>query len=154
MRIDREGVPVPHQLNVCSTQNTALVFGYSSIATDVPNSEDINDRRHVDQFREKRRVLESRWELERREVAEVGDTAKDYHDPPPVSFIEPKELTKWSLYRAVITEFIATLLFLYVTILTVISYTGQIEKGADPCGGGGILGIASAFSSMIFVLRN
>ena len=88
------------------------------------------------------------------EVAEVGDTTKDYHDPPPVSFIEPKELSKWSLYRAVIVEFVATLLFLYVTILTVIGYTGQIDKGVDPCGGGGILGIASAFVSMIFVLRN
>ncbi|XP_023729503.1 aquaporin PIP2-1 [Lactuca sativa] len=86
------------------------------------------------------------------EVAEVGDTPKDYHDPPPVSFIEPKELIKWSFYRAVIAEFVATLLFLYVTVLTVIGYKGQIDKGADPCGGVGILGIAWAFGSMIFVL--
>ncbi|GAB4859217.1 Aquaporin PIP2-7 [Ancistrocladus abbreviatus] len=89
------------------------------------------------------------------EVAEQGSfSAKDYHDPPPEPLINPEELTKWSLYRAVIAEFIATLLFLYISVLTVIGYKSQIDpaKNADPCGGVGILGIAWAFGGMIFIL--
>ncbi|KAJ0511036.1 putative major intrinsic protein [Helianthus annuus] len=46
--------------------------------------------------------------------------AKDYHDPPPAPLFDAEELTKWSFYRALIAEFVATLLFLYVTVLTVI----------------------------------
>ncbi|BAS79885.1 Os02g0629200 [Oryza sativa Japonica Group] len=49
-------------------------------------------------------------------------SAKDYTDPPPAPLIDVEELTKWSLYRAVIAEFIATLLFLYITVATVIGY--------------------------------
>ncbi|XP_050210090.1 aquaporin PIP2-1-like [Mercurialis annua] len=78
-------------------------------------------------------------------------SAKDYHDPPPAPLIDAAELTKWSFYRALIAEFIATLLFLYITVLTVIGYKSQVD-GADPCGGVGILGIAWAFGGMIFVL--
>ncbi|KAI8539806.1 hypothetical protein RHMOL_Rhmol09G0211500 [Rhododendron molle] len=85
-------------------------------------------------------------------VAERGSfSAKDYHDPPPAPLIDPQELTKWSFYRAVIAEFIATLLFLYITVLTVIGYKSQTDH-ADPCGGVGILGIAWSFGGMIFVL--
>ncbi|KAI3816147.1 hypothetical protein L1987_15837 [Smallanthus sonchifolius] len=88
-----------------------------------------------------------------RDVAEQGSfPAKDYHDPPPAAFIDAKELTKWSFYRALIAEFIATLLFLYITVLTVIGYKSQVDKGSDPCGGVGVLGIAWAFGGMIFVL--
>ncbi|KAL1545845.1 putative aquaporin PIP2-5 [Salvia divinorum] len=76
--------------------------------------------------------------------------AKDYQDPPPAPLIDMEELGKWSLYRAAIAEFIATLLFLYVTVLTVIGYKSQ--SAADQCGGVGILGIAWAFGGMIFVL--
>ncbi|KAL1549440.1 putative aquaporin PIP2-5 [Salvia divinorum] len=76
--------------------------------------------------------------------------AKDYQDPPPAPLIDMDELGKWSLYRAAIAEFIATLLFLYVTVLTVIGYKSQ--SAADQCGGVGILGIAWAFGGMIFVL--
>ncbi|KAK2972132.1 hypothetical protein RJ640_007193 [Escallonia rubra] len=86
---------------------------------------------------------------------EVGEfTAKDYQDPPPVEFFDAEELTKWSFYRAVIAEFIATLLFLYITVLTVIGYKSQTDpnKNTDQCGGVGILGIAWAFGGMIFVL--
>ncbi|MCE0481672.1 hypothetical protein HAX54_039602 [Datura stramonium] len=36
---------------------------------------------------------------------------KDYQDPPPAPLIDPEELGKWSFYRAIIAEFIATLLF-------------------------------------------
>lgn len=78
--------------------------------------------------------------------------AKDYHDPPPVPFINAGELAKWSFYRALIAEFIATLLFLYITVLTVIGYKSQTADKSDPCGGVGILGIAWSFGGMIFVL--
>ncbi|CAI9760697.1 unnamed protein product [Fraxinus pennsylvanica] len=83
---------------------------------------------------------------------EVGAeyTTKDYQDPPPALLIDPEELTKWSFYRAIIAEFVATLLFLYITVLTVIGYKSQ--SAADECGGVGILGIAWAFGGMIFVL--
>ena len=85
------------------------------------------------------------------EVAEQGEySAKDYHDPPPAPLIDPEELTQWSFYRAIIAEFIATLLFLYITVLTVIGYKSQ--SLTDECGGVGILGIAWAFGGMIFVL--
>nr|BCU41354.1 plasma membrane intrinsic protein 2 [Gentiana scabra] len=88
---------------------------------------------------------------------EVGGTyegGKDYQDPPPAPFIDPAELTKWSFYRALIAEFVATLLFLYITVLTVIGYKRQsdTDNGGDLCGGVGILGISWAFGGMIFVL--
>uniref|UniRef100_A0A7N1A749 Uncharacterized protein n=1 Tax=Kalanchoe fedtschenkoi TaxID=63787 RepID=A0A7N1A749_KALFE len=87
------------------------------------------------------------------EVAEQGSfSAKDYHDPPPAPLFDAVELTKWSFYRALIAEFIATLLFLYITVLTVIGYQHQINTSTDECAGVGILGIAWAFGGMIFVL--
>nr|QQZ01328.1 aquaporin PIP2;7 [Impatiens walleriana] len=90
------------------------------------------------------------------EAAEPGAfSAKDYHDPPPAPLIDPAELTQWSFYRAVIAEFIATLLFLYITVLTVIGYKSQVDPlkaGTNECDGVGILGIAWAFGGMIFIL--
>uniref|UniRef100_M1BVL3 Plasma intrinsic protein 2,1 n=1 Tax=Solanum tuberosum TaxID=4113 RepID=M1BVL3_SOLTU len=111
---------------------------------------------------------------------EVGTeyAPKDYQDPPPAPLIDPEELGKWSFYRAIIAEFIATLLFLYITVLTVIGYNSQnstdqcggvatllflyitvltvigynSQNSTDQCGGVGILGIAWAFGGMIFVL--
>ncbi|XP_073148810.1 aquaporin PIP2-4-like isoform X2 [Henckelia pumila] len=77
-------------------------------------------------------------------------SARDYHDPPPAPLVDREELGKWSFYRAIIAEFIATLLFLYITVLTVIGYSSQ--NAADQCGGVGILGIAWAFGGMIFIL--
>ncbi|KAL2938326.1 Aquaporin PIP2-1 [Bienertia sinuspersici] len=81
-------------------------------------------------------------------------SAKDYHDPPPTPLIDMDELKKWSFYRAAIAEFVATLLFLYITILTVIGYNVQTDAdaGGEDCGGVGILGIAWAFGGMIFIL--
>ncbi|CAL9780021.1 aquaporin PIP2-7-like [Musa acuminata AAA Group] len=76
--------------------------------------------------------------------------AKDYHDPPPAPLLGLGELKLWSFYRALIAEFVATLLFLYVTVATVIGYKAQSQY--DQCGGVGILGIAWAFGGMIFVL--
>ncbi|XP_061376669.1 aquaporin PIP2-7 isoform X1 [Gastrolobium bilobum] len=89
------------------------------------------------------------------EVAEqVEYSAKDYHDPPPAALFDPEELTKWSLYRAVIAEFIATLLFLYITVLTIIGYNRQTDPNIpdSQCEGVGVLGIAWAFGGMIFIL--
>lgn len=87
---------------------------------------------------------------------EIGGnyTTKDYQDPPPAPLIDAEELTKWSFYRAIIAEFVATLLFLYITVLTVIGYSHQtdVSSGGDQCGGVGILGIAWAFGGMIFIL--
>jgi len=83
-----------------------------------------------------------------------GFQTRDYEDPPPTPFFDADELTKWSLYRAVIAEFVATLLFLYITVLTVIGYKIQSDTkaGGVDCGGVGILGIAWAFGGMIFIL--
>jgi aquaporin PIP len=81
-------------------------------------------------------------------------STKDYHDPPPAPIIDMEEFGKWSFYRAIIAEFVATLLFLYITVLTVIGYKSQTDTtaGGDDCGGVGILGIAWAFGGMIFIL--
>ncbi|XP_004304426.1 PREDICTED: aquaporin PIP2-1-like [Fragaria vesca subsp. vesca] len=89
-----------------------------------------------------------------RDIEVGGFAAKDYQDPPPTPLIDPEEFGKWSFYRAIIAEFVATLLFLYITVLTVIGYKSQSDtlKGGDQCGGVGILGIAWAFGGMIFVL--
>ena len=83
-------------------------------------------------------------------------SAKDYSDPPPAPIVDFEELTKWSLYRAVIAEFVATLLFLYITVATVIGYKHQSDPAVNTtdaaCSGVGVLGIAWAFGGMIFVL--
>lgn len=83
-----------------------------------------------------------------KEVSEEGQAHKDYVDPPPAPLIDMAEIKLWSFYRALIAEFIATLLFLYVTVATVIGYL----KNSDPCGGVGFLGVAWAFGGMIFIL--
>ncbi|GAB2218065.1 hypothetical protein Droror1_Dr00001282 [Drosera rotundifolia] len=74
-------------------------------------------------------------------------SGKDYVDPPPAPLFDAAELKLWSFYRALIAEFISTLLFLYITVATVIGY-----KKSGPCDGVGLLGIAWAFGGMIFVL--
>lgn len=88
---------------------------------------------------------------------EASYAAKDYTDPPPAPLIDSHELTTWSLYRAVIAEFVATLLFLYITVATVIGYKHQsdatLPDNVDAaCSGVGVLGIAWAFGGMIFIL--
>ncbi|KAJ0010629.1 hypothetical protein Pint_34320 [Pistacia integerrima] len=85
-----------------------------------------------------------------KEVSEEGQThhRKDYVDPPPAPLLDLGEIKLWSFYRALIAEFVATLLFLYVTVATVIGH----KKQHDACDGVGLLGIAWAFGGMIFVL--
>eukprot|EP00250_Pteridium_aquilinum_P012690 c20876_g2_i1 orf=628-846(+) len=70
----------------------------------------------------------------------VKEDMKDYTDPPAAPLVDGGEFAMWSFYRACIAEFVATLLFLYITIATVI---GASE--AKSCGGVGLLGIAWAF---------
>ncbi|XP_077227607.1 aquaporin PIP2-4-like [Tasmannia lanceolata] len=94
-------------------------------------------------------------ELEGTEQGEV--TAKDYTDPPPTPLINGEELAQWSFYRALIAEFVATLLFLYILVATVIGYKSQVDplmntRPDAACGGVGILGIAWAAGGMIFIL--
>ncbi|CAM6109753.1 unnamed protein product [Calypogeia fissa] len=76
---------------------------------------------------------------------------KDYTDPPPSRLFEMAEFGKWSFYRAIIAEFVATLLFLYITIGTVIG-NNHSDDLTGSCGGVGMLGIAWAFGGMIFIL--
>lgn len=73
-----------------------------------------------------------------------------YWDPPPAPVLDTSELSKWSLYRALIAEFMATLIFLYVSIATVIGYKSQ--SSAEACTGVGFLGVAWSFGATIFVL--
>ncbi|KAF2594869.1 hypothetical protein F2Q70_00043880 [Brassica cretica] len=81
-------------------------------------------------------------------------SGKDYQDPPPEPLFDATELGRWSFYRALIAEFIATLLFLYVTVMTVIGYKSQTDPTLNPdqCASVGVLGIAWAFGGMIFIL--
>ncbi|EOX90777.1 PREDICTED: aquaporin PIP2-7 [Theobroma cacao] len=73
---------------------------------------------------------------------------KDYVDPPPARLLDMEEIRSWSFYRALLAEFVATLLFLYILVATVIGH----KKQKGPCDGVGPLGIAWAVGGMIFVL--
>ncbi|XP_050229798.1 probable aquaporin PIP2-8 [Mercurialis annua] len=73
---------------------------------------------------------------------------EDYVEPPPAPLLDLADFKKWSFYRALIAEFIATLLFLYISIATVIGHKAQLS----PCNGVGYLGIAWSFGIMIFIL--
>ncbi|MCD7473472.1 Aquaporin PIP1-1 [Datura stramonium] len=74
--------------------------------------------------------------------------SKDYKEPPPAPLFEPGELHSWSFWRAGIAEFMATFLFLYITVLTVMGYSRANSK----CSTVGVQGIAWAFGGMIFAL--
>lgn len=81
-------------------------------------------------------------------AAQSQDSTKDYIEPPPAALLELGELASWSFYRACIAEFVATFLFLYITILTVMG----VSKSPTKCSTVGIQGIAWAFGGMIFAL--
>lgn len=74
--------------------------------------------------------------------------SKDYKEAPPAPLFEPGELQSWSFWRAGIAEFMATFLFLYITILTVMG----VKRAPNMCASVGIQGIAWAFGGMIFAL--
>ncbi|XP_010670223.2 aquaporin PIP1-2 [Beta vulgaris subsp. vulgaris] len=69
-------------------------------------------------------------------------------EEPPAPLYEHGELKSWSFWRAGIAEFMATFLFLYITVLTVMG----VKRTPQVCASVGILGIAWAFGGMIFVL--
>ncbi|VAI17357.1 unnamed protein product [Triticum turgidum subsp. durum] len=83
-------------------------------------------------------------------TAAQGADDKDYKEPPPAPLFEAEELTSWSFYRAGIAEFLATFLFLYISVLTVMGVVGN--PSGSKCGTVGIQGIAWSFGGMIFVL--
>ncbi|WVZ82842.1 hypothetical protein U9M48_030055 [Paspalum notatum var. saurae] len=72
-------------------------------------------------------------------------------DDPP-ALLGMKELRTWCLYRAAIAEFTATLIFLYVSIATVIGSKKQQQQQQSSCAGVGSLGVAWSFGATIFVL--
>lgn len=73
---------------------------------------------------------------------------KDYKEAPPAPLFEPGELQSWSFWRAGIAEFMATFLFLYITILTVMG----VARSNNKCASVGLQGIAWSFGGMIFAL--
>uniref|UniRef100_A0ACD5Z491 Uncharacterized protein n=1 Tax=Avena sativa TaxID=4498 RepID=A0ACD5Z491_AVESA len=83
-------------------------------------------------------------------TAAQGGDDKDYKEPPPAPLFEASELSSWSFYRAGIAEFLATFLFLYISVLTVMGVVGN--PSGSKCGTVGIQGIAWSFGGMIFVL--
>jgi aquaporin PIP len=83
-------------------------------------------------------------------TAAQGGDDKDYKEPPPAPLFEASELTSWSFYRAGIAEFLATFLFLYISVLTVMGVVGN--PSGSKCATVGIQGIAWSFGGMIFVL--
>lgn len=85
---------------------------------------------------------------ERQPLGTSAQTDKDYKEAPPAPLFEPGELASWSFYRAGIAEFVATFLFLYITILTVMG----VSKSTSKCASVGVQGIAWAFGGMIFAL--
>lgn len=78
-----------------------------------------------------------------------GSTGKAvYKDPTPAPLLDVNEFKLWSFYRAIIAEFVATFLFIYITLSTII----EQANAKVLCGGVGTLGIAWAIGGMIFVL--
>ena len=84
------------------------------------------------------------------DVQPLGTAAqtKDYKEPPPAPFFKAGELKSWSFYRAGIAEFVATFLFLYIGILTVMG----VKRAPSMCASVGVQVIAWAFGGMIFAL--
>ncbi|EYU38340.1 hypothetical protein MIMGU_mgv1a018376mg [Erythranthe guttata] len=85
---------------------------------------------------------------ERQPLGTAAQTDKDYKEPPPAPLFETGELKSWSFYRAGIAEFVATFLFLYITILTVMG----VGRSPSKCASVGIQGITWSFGGMIFAL--
>lgn len=80
--------------------------------------------------------------------APVLPSQKDYREPSATPLVDGLEFRRWSFWRAGIAEFLASLLFLYVSVQTVMGY----KRATDPCRSVGVQGIAWSFGGMIFVL--
>ncbi|RVW47031.1 Aquaporin PIP1-2 [Vitis vinifera] len=85
---------------------------------------------------------------ERQPIGTSAQTDKDYREPPPAPLFDPGELHSWSFWRAGIAEFMATFIFLYIIISTIIG----VVKSPNKCATVGFQGIAWACGGMIFVL--
>eukprot|EP00253_Pinus_taeda_P023685 PITA_23685 len=72
----------------------------------------------------------------------------EYVEPSPGPILDLNELLLWSFYRAIIAEFVATFLFVYITVSTIIGQANQ----KNACAGVGAFGISWAVGGMIFVL--
>ncbi|KAF7825554.1 aquaporin PIP1-1-like [Senna tora] len=81
-------------------------------------------------------------------IGTAAQNGRDYKEPPGAPLFEAAELWSWSFYRAGIAEFVATFLFLYVTVLTVMG----VAKSPSKCSSVGVQGIAWSFGGMIFAL--
>ncbi|CAK9862689.1 unnamed protein product [Sphagnum jensenii] len=74
---------------------------------------------------------------------------EDYVPPEPTPLLDTKEILHLSLYRAMVAEFVATLLFVYVGLLALMG----VERDPNTAGSTvGLLGIAWAFGGAIFVM--
>jgi aquaporin PIP len=74
---------------------------------------------------------------------------EDYVPPEPTPLLDTKEILHLSLYRAMVAEFVATLLFVYVGLLALMG----VERDPSTVGSTvGLLGIAWAFGGAIFVM--
>ncbi|KAG6436634.1 hypothetical protein SASPL_101536 [Salvia splendens] len=135
------------------TSPTPLLHYYKSIPSQIHNSQI-----HPQIITTKDIIMENKEEdvrvgankfPERQPIGTAAQTQdKDYKEPPPAPLFEPGEITSWSFYRAGIAEFIATFLFLYISILTVMG----VQNSPSKCASVGIQGIAWAFGGMIFAL--
>lgn len=77
---------------------------------------------------------------------EEGPKDIPVHEPASAPIVDTKEATEWSFYRAIIAEFVATLLFVYISFTTLV---GTARTGA---GSVGLIETAWAFGGMIFIL--
>ncbi|KAH9702387.1 putative aquaporin PIP1-2 [Citrus sinensis] len=123
--------------------------GGHNIITDVDEIEPARIPQQMEGKEEDVRLGANKF-AERQPIGTAAQTqdGKDYVEPPPAPLFEPGELKSWSFYRAGIAEFIATFLFLYISVLTVMG----VVKSNTKCSTVGIQGIAWAFGGMIFVL--
>jgi len=86
------------------------------------------------------------------EITDIIVQRVPYWNPPSVRPLDTSELSTWSLYRALIGEFTASLILLYVSIATVIGYKNQSSPADERCTGVGYLGVAWSFGATVSVL--
>ncbi|KAJ6795213.1 putative aquaporin PIP1-2 [Iris pallida] len=81
-------------------------------------------------------------------AAQSVESGRDYREPPPAPLFEAEEVASWSFYRAGIAEFVASFLFLYITVSTIVG----AKRAPSACAGVGLQGIAWAVGGTIFCL--
>ncbi|KAL5734970.1 hypothetical protein ACOSP7_032831 [Xanthoceras sorbifolium] len=94
-------------------------------------------------------------DIEENNGRSVVSGRRDFRDKkPPAPLIGAEELKKWSFYRALIAEFFGAVVFLYVTVMTMVNYYQLADpvKRGDPSPAIGILGIAWTFGVAMFLV--